>query len=194
MKKLGDRLEIGHGIRAEDGTRLEPEEQPVKRTLDSTASVDAGAVGKAIEAERGSALALPLAVTVEMTAAEAAEALSQRCGLCEHWRPDEFQRDIPRMDRRDLDRMRADCLDLDPKLALTERQRQVADPLLSVLGKCMALSAVCAPEPIYCHPEATCPANLPDGTPTPLLFKPRAKATEVQIRDRMLRLAQGRKE
>lgn len=183
MKTLGDKFQIGHGFREEDGTKIEPEEQPVKRTLESTATVDAG--------DLGNRFALPLSVTSEMSALEAADLLSKQCHLCEHWRQDEFQRDIPSIPQFDLDQIRAQCIDLSTETHLTDQDRAAADPMLAIMGKCMALSEM-ANADIYSHPQATCPATAPNGSELPFLFKPREKKTEAMIRDRMLRIAQGR--
>lgn len=195
MKTNSDQFQIGRGARDEHDQKLEPEEQPVRRILTSDAKMDAGDLGDAIEAQQGRSLSVPLSVTAEMIALDAIEMLARQCHLCVHWRRDEFQREKKILEatavgRRDLDVMRAqaiDCgADVPENVDLSE-----ADPVLAIMGKCMALSDL-ARDSIYSHPQACCPANGPGGEPLPLLFKPRSERDEMAVRDRILNAAQGR--
>jgi len=189
VKNLRDTFQVGYGAREEDGTKLEPEQQPVRRVIESEASVT---VGEAVLPQT-----IPLMVTAEMEAREAEALLSSQCQFCVHWRQDEFRKDRGGIARIDLDRMRAqalDCAEIE-NVNLSDEQIATADPILdAVIGKCMALSSLCTPEPIYTHREAGCPSSLPNGIPLENLFQPipDAKRIKSAVRDRMMRRAQGR--
>ena len=195
MKTIRDRYQIGHGFQEEDGTKLEPELQPVRRIIDSAAEVNGA---ENIEKQLGRDLSLPLQITSESTAIETAELLAQQCHRCAHWSQTAWDHDRRILEqtavgRADLDRMRAQAIDCGADVKITDSARVSADPLLDCMGKCHALSEI-ANDGIYSHPEPTCPDRDPAGNPLPLLFKPKSeeKRAVTSIRDRLLGLASGK--
>lgn len=193
MKTTGDEFTIGHGIRDERGEKLEPEEQPVRRTLTTTADVTGGTVVQ----EAGSP-SMRASVSVDLDATEAATLLAESCQFCANWSQAEWRRDRTLLEstavgRADLDRIRVQAIDLDPSSILDDSQRQSADPILDCMGKCMAISEI-VNDGIYSHPLATCPSTLPNGSPLPHLFTPHrdARREVTRIRDRVLLTAAGK--
>lgn len=196
MKNLSDRVDIGHGAREEDGTKLEPELQPVVRTIESASGVSLGNdhVGTPL------GQSIPLRVTTEMSAIEAAETLSKTCGRCANFRPDlwpAIQREIEstKEGREEMNKIRAAMLDRGPDVipsmvnGLDEEEIHDVEHALSRFGVCTPLSEMNG-APIASLPESCCPFGHED------LFRPKAggaaRRAVGSVRDRILQLASRR--
>lgn len=195
MKAITDTLKITHGQREEDGTKLEPEQQPVDRVITTVAPVTLGnAPGE------GTPVTMPFRVnvTTEMDAITAAQELSRQCQFCRHWNQQEWYRDRIRYEgtaegRKFLDEQRALAIEAATSEELSSLQRESADPLLDLNGKCEALSYALN-DAIYTHPRAFCPSHGMEGEALPCYFKPLPEAarTVEKIRDRVLNIAAGK--
>lgn len=189
MKIHGDRFQIGHGARDEKDQRLEPEEQPVRRILETSGTVNVGTP------EQGApvGLSVPASVSAEMSAEDMEAVLATQCQFCANWDQAAWAKERHTINPIDLDRMRAQALDCAAGTVLTEQQKQSADPLLDCMGKCQALTELLGDD-MYAHPQASCPEATPDGHALPILFRPRdgAKKLRAHVRDRIMRAAQGR--
>lgn len=195
MRNLGERVDIAHGVRADDGTKLEPEEQPVRRVIATTADVKHGV--------NPTGAALRTSLTTEMNADEASRIMSEKCHLCAHWRPDEW----PAVKRKlqstpdgqaMLNRIRGEMLAggaaAFPGMENGDDLADVEHALGSA-GVCKALSDLFRDDMIT-MPDATCPETDPHGQPLPTLFVARrgdARRAATSTRDTILRTAQGRK-
>jgi hypothetical protein len=192
MKNLGETISIGHGAREEDGTKLEPELQPVIRRIESESGVSLGNdhVGTPI------GRSLPLRIVSEMPAIEAAEVMSRRCELCAHFRTDlwpSMQREFESTHegRVEMDKIRGHLLGLGanviPSMINGEEIHDV-EHALSRMGVCDALST--KERPIIPLPESCCPEGYEDT------FQPKAGGTArravTSIRDRILKAASRR--
>lgn len=189
MKNLGERIDIGHGARADDGTKLEPEEQPVRRVIATEA-----------EAKHGDNVvgAIRTNITADMTAIEAAAILSQPCHLCMHWRPDEWPAARRRLESTpeglaDLNRMRAALLGSGSAgLANGDEGFDVEHALAhGRIGVCKALSDLFRDD-MLTEREATCPSQGPNGETIPPLFVAKrgdARRASDSTRDSVLRTA-----
>ena len=189
MKNLGERIDVGFGAREDDGTKLEPEQQPVRRTIFTDADAKHGedAVGN-----------LRASITADMTAVEAAALLAQPCHLCGHWRPDEWPRIRAKMEATpeglaDLNRLRAAYLanggagledgndGYDVEHALAHGR----------IGVCKALTDLLRNDTLTDR-DACCPDVDGAGNPLPPLFVARhggeARAVD-KTRDEILKLA-----
>jgi hypothetical protein len=196
MINLGEKIDVTQGARAEDGTRLEPEEQGVRHSILTGAAVRHG--DDAINAN------MRAAIVTEMSAIEAAEKFASPCHLCVHWRPDEWQKRVrPKMEstpegRESLNRVRGAMLSEGaasiPQLENNDDLHDVEHALGSA-GVCMALSDLFRDDMIT-MPTSSCPTEGPDGQPLPSLFVSRRgeeRRASISTRDQILRLAQGRK-
>lgn len=193
MKNLGEKLEVTHGARADDGTKLEPEEQGVRRTILTDAAAKHG--DDAVGTMRAS-------LVTEMSAAEAAVIFSQPCHLCAHWRPDEWPAARRKLESTpegiaDLNRMRAALLSSGSVGMENNGESFDVEHALAHgrIGVCKALTEILRDD-MFTDRDATCPDALPDGSPLPALFAPRRgdeRRASDATRDQILRLAQGRK-
>ena len=195
MKALDETIKIGHGIPDDRGTKLEPEEQPVDRVIDSTAAVTLGnAPGE------GEQITQPLRVTVtdEMTADDAVDVFTRQCQFCMHWDQSTYRRERRLYDQEELDEQRAGVLEVASPRELArfgETALKNADAVLdATLGRCQALSQFSPDGVLDTHARAFCPASDPDGNAIPIAFKPRpdAQRTVISIRDRILKTASGK--
>lgn len=197
MKNLGDRIDVAHGVREDDGTKLEPEQQPVRRTIATEA-----------EATHGDNVAggMTAAVTIDMDAAEAVDVLAHTCQRCANWRPEEWpsvrrQLAATKEGQDTLDRVRAQILGL---VEIDEddltQGSTIVEHVMATFGLCGALTEIESAiskvyAPIITFPTATCPSNDSAGRPLPPCFTPRAaeQRREVNaVRDSILSAAQGR--
>jgi hypothetical protein len=194
MKATTDELRIGHGIPDEKGQPLEPEEQPVDRVIGTILPVTLGnAPGE------GAPVETPMRgrVTVEGTALDAAVEFTEQCYLCEHWDQaayrDARQRGLYAPSY--LDEQRVHVLELASADELDQFERDRADKILDVThGRCRVLSELLH-DMIDSHARAHCPAADAQGNPLENMFKARreARGDVVQIRDRILLTASGRR-
>lgn len=190
MKNLGEKIDVGFGGRADDGTKLEPEEQGVRRTIFTDADAKHGddSVGQ-----------MRASIVAEMSAIEAAELISKPCHLCAHWRPDEWPRLRRKMETTpegvaDLNRVRAALLSMGgatiPQLQNNDDFHDV-EHALGAAGVCKALTDLYQ-QNMVTMPTACCPDSGPDGLPLPSLFVARRgdeRRTSISTRDHILRLA-----
>jgi hypothetical protein len=196
MKNLGEHITVGSGFTEEDGTKLEPELQPVKHTIDTSAEVNTG-VGPDGGQQVGS---LPVAITTEMPAIEAADALISLCHDCIFWRPDEWPAIREKLSLEEKGALRATLLSKTaseiPQLDDGNDDYHSIDHALAngTHGVCKALSDMAGDNVITFY-TATCPDTAPNGQPLPLLFKPKSEARRavMRARDAILITASGRK-
>jgi hypothetical protein len=160
MKNLGERIRVGFGAREEDGTKLEPEQQPVTREVASAADVSTGndRDGTPIGA------ALPLTISESMSALDAVEMATKTCANCANFRPDLWKEERRRLEatmegRLGLNKLRAEILchspDTIPSMINGDELHDV-EAVLSNMGVCVALSAM-TDDVISAVPEASCP-------------------------------------
>lgn len=188
MKQTGEKVEIGSGFRDEKDQPLEPEEQPVKRTLFSAAEASAGTLTSG--APVGS---LPLAISSEMSAFDAAGLLTSACRNCVHWRQDE---NAAFRSRYTISELRAILrIDVvvknDDVLAALDDVDQIGVALES-MGVCKALSSALRDD-IVTHFSATCPDTYPNGAPLQSMFRSRDARATTRARDSIFTIASGRK-
>ena len=193
MKNKGEKVEIGSGFRDDDGRTFEPELQPVRRTMISEADASAGG-GPENGARVGT---LPLAITSEMPAFEAAEMLAKTCHRCAYWRPDVWPEVRRTMEstpegRASLNQVRAAMLGLGaaviPEMDNNDDPSDV-EHALGAAGVCEALSSIFG-DYMVTMPGATCPESGPGGEPLTDLFRPRAggeaRREAARVRDEIL--------
>jgi len=192
----GEKVEIGSGFREEDGTKIEPELQPVKKIIVSETTVDIGS-----GPDGGQRVgALPLAITSEMPAIEAADMLTSLCHACIFWRPDEWPRVRATLTPQEIGALRATLLaktsDEIPQLDDGNDDFYALDHAMSdgTHGVCKALSDMAGDDVVTFY-TATCPDTAPNGAPLGLLFKPKSEARRAVMRgrDAILLTASGRK-
>jgi len=183
MKNLGEQIQIGHAHRADDGTKLEPEEQPVVKQTASEAAVDAG--GAAVGA-------LPLTISEAMPVHAAIDMLARVCGNCVHFRRDLWIAERKRLeatrDGRDgLNVVRAEILSRDPDTLpsmINGDEFHDVEAALNAFGVCVALSAV-VDDMIAGPPEASCPGDH-------VYFQARSDRDVARIKDHVLHTASRR--
>jgi hypothetical protein len=85
-----ERVDVATGVRAADGSKLEPEEQPARivRGLEAPVKVGRGP----FDPEARSVGTIGGALTEETDAISAAQHLATRCALCVNWRRRDWQR------------------------------------------------------------------------------------------------------
>lgn len=86
MKIKREFLSIANDARAEDGTKLEPEEQPIQRVMETVAPATMRS-GQIVGA-------LPVEIVAHSTAQEMSAAKGRQCYLCRHWRNAQWRKAI----------------------------------------------------------------------------------------------------
>jgi hypothetical protein len=191
MKNLGEKIDVGFGARADDGTKLEAEEQPVVRRIESEANVR---LGSGPTGSDGYAAAMPLSIAAEMPAHEAADVLSRTCERCAHFCPEEWpaaRRAIEATPegRTAMNKLRAELIARGGgELKGLEGETQNVEGVLARFGVCKALSAITG-EPQMTLPEGCCPEGYVNFTPKRGGVARRAVDS---IRDGIMRLAMKR--
>lgn len=102
-------LAIASEARAEDGTKLEPEEQPIQRVMETVATATRGGVAVG---------GLPVEIVAHTTAQEMSAAKGRQCYGCKHWRHEQWRRaiadadgpDAAHEDRQSINKVRAAIL------------------------------------------------------------------------------------
>lgn len=191
MKNLGEKIEVGFGARDDRGAKMEPEEQPVVRTIASEAGVR---LGNGPTGSEGYVASLPLALRSEMPAFEAADVLARVCANCAHFCPEDWPATRRAIEstaegRDAMNKLRAELLARgNGDLRGLEGEMQNVEAVLSRFGVCKALSAEIG-EPQMTLPEGVCPAGH-------VHFATKrggvARRTIDSIRDSIMRLASKR--
>ena len=188
-----DELRIGYGCREENGTKVEPEEQPVDHSVSAQLPVTLGS-----KPGEGTQMQVTMrgAVTDQITAGAAVEKFSRQCHLCGHWDQQMYQRERPAYAPEELDEQRAAALDLASPAQLVGLAVQRADEILDAsFGRCRALSHYSPDGRLDTHAQACCPSTVPGVGEIDSAFTPRrdARRDVTGIRDRILQTAAGRK-
>jgi hypothetical protein len=190
MKINSEKLEVVPLTHDERGEKLEPEQVPARRLLDVSDTVTLTGPGGEVQ----STVAMPMSVSVEMSAGELARGFSQPCFSCKHF--DE----------------RAWTSYLDAKLSTPDGRAYIfalrdeyirgsgADPedaefTFRMMGVCRIL-AEAQRDVVAVHPASTCPDKLKDGSTFPRSYQPRTSDDERQSSatfDSIMRSAQGRR-
>lgn len=190
MKNLGEKIEIGAHVRADDGTKLEPEEQPVTRTIATAADVSLGD-GPTGGAATGAAMRTSL--VAETTAGELAATLTRPCRLCAHWRPDEWTAARRALEaapegRALLSKVRGEMILDGHGGSHGEFDHSDLEDNLRIFGVCKILTDLLG-DYMVTFPTACCPEGYAH------LFKPRdgeSRRLSSKARDEVMAHAQGR--
>lgn len=204
MKIAGEFVEVAHVPRDETGTKVEAEEQPAREVTPTPVEANAGssalAPGEAapVGTMRGS-------IVVETTAGDMAQDTATRCDLCDHFRHDDWLKHLAAIadtkeGQRQIDKLRGTllgyALDTTDEDGVVHRREIEPEDLLRInmairddFGICVAFTESTGMVTACAH-YGGCPADDPR-------FKMRDRSAQRIASagyDRILRLAQGRKE
>lgn len=201
-------LQIGTGMLAVDGTKLEPEQQPVRRVVTIDAPVDLRGTGQVV----GS---IPTEVVTEnRTADDVARGFTHLCGNCKWFRNHEWVRDLRNADspmaplerRRAINEIRGALLTTRNADLASMHEGQDGDldveAALHQLGYCKALYDMFKNQnmsnedaTVLVHPLSCCPTDVRKANPPGGFFTPKdgeARRVGSQNYDRILRKAEGK--
>ena len=198
MKIRRDLLQIASGVREVDGTKAEPEQQPVQRIIETTAPATFGG------AETGGQL--PVRFVSEMSAGELASTVSRTCSTCKHFDHAMFQRVLRNADhpaspiekRQAVSEIRAALLmsgnaNLNAQHSGLDGDFDV-EAALNSCGVCRVLTEKDNDLNVF-HPTASCPAHTISPTSPHGFYTPKdrvAKKEAAQTYDAVMRQAQGK--
>lgn len=197
MKIRRDLLRIGTGAVMADGTKAEPEQQPVQRIIESSAGATAGGAGVG---------QLPVRFVSEMSAGELSAVASRTCQHCKHFDHKAFQRVLQVADspaspfekRQAVNEIRAALL-MSDNANLNDSHSGLdgdfdVEAALNACGVCQALTALDNDLNVM-HPTASCPAHVMSPTQPHGLFQPKDRAAKKEASrsyDQVLGQAQGK--
>jgi hypothetical protein len=187
--------------------KLEPEEAPVRRTLETTAPAT-NKDGSPVIGADGRQVIIPAYVTTDMQAGEVARNLSTLCQYCKFmdrtaWHRVKAKLETQKEGFRQLNQLRSVFLELGagelPAHEVIANGDFDVEHALSVLGVCQVQTEIFR-DLVVVHPQAGCPAEGacgPGGEPLHDLFKPRVdgegRAQRTAIYDSILKTAAGEK-
>ena len=197
MKIRRDLLQIASGVRHADGTKAEPEQQPVQRVIETTAATTAGGsnVGQ-----------MPVRFVSEMSAGELAQTASRTCSTCKHFDHALFQKVLRNADhpaaplekRQAVSEIRAALL-MSGNANLNDMHSGLdgdfdVEAAMKSCGVCRALTQRDDDLNVF-HPLASCPAHVISPTSPHGFYVAKdnaAKKEASQNYDAVLRQAQGK--
>ena len=197
MKIRRDLLQIASGVREADGTKAEPEQQPVQRVIETSAGANVSGqhVGQ-----------LPVRFVSEMSAGELANVQSRTCATCKHFDHKAFQNVLRNADapaaplekRQAVNEIRSALL-MSGNANLNEMHSGLdgdfdVEAALKSCGVCQILTHLDNDLNVF-HPTASCPAHTITPTQPHGYYQPKdraAKKEASQQRDAILRQAQGK--
>jgi hypothetical protein len=191
-------------VRAADGTKGEPEQQPTRTLVQSTMAASlrtSGAGGAA-----GQVGNIPLLITHDAPAGEMASVLAARCSRCAWYRNKAWKNLVaecdfptsPLMKRQAINEVRSALL-LTRNAAIIDQGEVEGDfdvehVMRAHMGLCEALSSV-KKDYVVVHKDGCCPEEVKNAGQPSGYFKPRdseAKKEAQAVSDRVLLTANGK--
>lgn len=204
MKIKRDVFKVAHGVRATDGSKGEPEQQPtriINETSMEVALKSDGVAGKAGHVGR-----MKLLVTHDAPAGEMATELAARCSRCKWFRAKAWRQLVeecdfptaPLMKRQAINEVRSALL-LTRNAAIVEQGEvdgdfDVEHVMRAHMGLCEPLTSM-KKDYVVVHKDGCCPEEVKTAQAPQGFFEPRnseaRKEAEAQ-RDSVLRAASGK--
>jgi hypothetical protein len=198
MRIKADLLRVKTGL-APDGSKVEPEAQPMQRALvtDFSASSQQGTALGQMKGE----------IVYDTTAGEMAQAMRRPCFTCKSFDKRAWKKLFlywndplsPMHEREQLNGVRAAILGTNNAKIVEKSQGSDGDMdvehALSLLGICRPLTEIHS-APVIVYPTGGCPPEVCNSTQPHGLYEPKAKEDErlgSQVFDNVMRLAQGKR-
>lgn len=193
------KFNIAAGARELDGTKLEPEQQPARIILDTSATVSnkAQTAGGQIAAQ----------VVIERDVNEFIEKQTKTCSECAHFNRTNWQKILRRNDdplapkeaRQMINNVRSSLLMSQNATIGADKYEAGGEPdiesVMHAMGTCNAIRDIVGAaneltEGAVLHPSCTCPGEYVNATNPSGLFKPKNRTSV--MREEILRAAQGK--